>query len=177
MQGDAAKYTADQSKPIHIVIAEVMQNALKNEPQVAVAMNLAPQIQKDGILIPESIEIDAALIDRKRDMERIQGVEGADKDYCYPLGRVYCLYKETAAEKALPKVTLEISDNIPTKYYRLSLLTSITVFGEHRLNYCQCSLNLPHKVLDLREQENPISEIHFKYEMSGKPHFSYKINT
>jgi hypothetical protein len=60
---DATVYDHGQGPPIHILVIEAMQRALANEPQVALTMNLVPQMSPSGILIPERITLTAALAD------------------------------------------------------------------------------------------------------------------
>ena len=58
IQTDAVKYKQPELHPLHLVITETMFHALIREPQVAITANLAPQITKNGILIPEEIKLD-----------------------------------------------------------------------------------------------------------------------
>lgn len=57
MVADATTYTFDSDHTLHMVITETMFRALVNEPQVAITQNLAPQLDKDGILVPEEISL------------------------------------------------------------------------------------------------------------------------
>ena len=63
LQCDAAVYDHGRKSPIHILVIEAMQKALDKEPQVALAMNLVPQMSPSGIMIPERITVTAALAD------------------------------------------------------------------------------------------------------------------
>ncbi len=63
LECDATVYDHDQRSPIHILVIEAMQKTLAKEPQVALAMNLVPQMSPSGILIPERITLTAALAD------------------------------------------------------------------------------------------------------------------
>ncbi len=60
---DATVYDHGDEPPIHVLVIECMQKALDKEPQVAIAMNLVPQMCEGGILIPERILLTAALAD------------------------------------------------------------------------------------------------------------------
>jgi hypothetical protein len=180
VQCDAAEYKADKTKPIHIVLTETMQNALKREPQVAITLNLAPQLVEGGILIPQHITVDAALIDPRRDMERIMGVEGADEDYCLQLNQIFDLNKDTTTiEKSegnfFSEIGIKIPKDIERRYKRLSLLTNIQVFEEENLTYMQCSLNLPYKVMDIKWENNAVDKVVFQYVISENPGFVHKL--
>ena len=60
LQGDAITYKQPESKPLHLVITETMFHALIREPQAAITANLAPQIIRGGLLIPEEITLSMA---------------------------------------------------------------------------------------------------------------------
>jgi hypothetical protein len=63
VQCDATVYDHGHESPMHVLVIETMQKALAKEPQVAIAMNLVPQMSEKGILIPERITLTAALAD------------------------------------------------------------------------------------------------------------------
>lgn len=180
VQCDAAEYRADKTKPIHMVVTETMQNGLKKEPQVAITLNLATQMERDGILIPEKVVVEASLLDPKRVNDRMMGVEGADKDYYYPLSRIFELNKETSAmeknkEYCFPEVQVEISPSIEKRYRSLNLLTEIQVFEEEWLTYMNCSLNIPLRVIEVDWVNNPVKKVSFQYSISENPGFIHKI--
>ncbi len=179
VQCDATEYESDKDKPIHMVVTETMQRALKKEPQVAVTLNLVHQMEEDGILIPQNISIEAGLLDPKRDTERMMGIEGAERDYCYNLSKIFELNKEMALandKKAefFEEVEVEIPDYIEKRYKSLSLFTNIQVFEAEQLTYNQCSLNMREKVIDVDWNNNTMQKISFQYVISESPGFIYK---
>lgn len=56
---DATTYKKEAGEKIHLLISETMFRALTREPQVAIIANLAPQLEANGIMIPQEIRIDA----------------------------------------------------------------------------------------------------------------------
>lgn len=182
VQCDATEYKADKDKPIHMIVTETMQRALKKEPQVAITLNLVPQMEEGGILIPQNISIEAGLLDPKRDMEKMMGVEGAERDYCYNLKKIFELNKEMALAKDkkakfFEEVEVEIYDYIEKRYKDLNLFTNIQVFEEERLTYNQCSLNMREKVIDIDWNNDTMKKVSFQYVINETPRFIYKLLT
>ncbi|AKA68909.1 hypothetical protein [Clostridium scatologenes] len=180
VQCDAAEYKVDRDKPIHMIVTETMQNGLKKEPQVAITLNLLPQMEQGGILIPENVVIKAGLLDPKRDMDRMMGVEEADKDYYYPLHKIFELNKKTIEIKkddnnCFPKVETQMPEYAAKRYKRLSLFTDIQVFEEEKLTYMQCSLNMPLKVIDIDWINKPVKRVSFQYNMCENPGLICKV--
>ncbi|MDP4092234.1 MAG: hypothetical protein Q8920_02640 [Bacillota bacterium] len=165
-----------------MLISETMLNALYREPQAAITLNLVPQLLKDAILIPQNIIIEAGAMDPERNVERIMGVEGADKDYYIPLGRIFELNRETAVSYAktnnpyqFPEIEIEVPPDIGQKYKQLDLFTTIQVFENEILENWQCSLTLPKFIMELDKKKAPVKRIGFRYAADGDPHFEYSI--
>ncbi|MBS1634342.1 MAG: hypothetical protein JST26_00375 [Bacteroidetes bacterium] len=58
IETDATTYRKPENWPMNLLITETMFRALVREPQVSVTINLAGQLEPNGILIPESINMD-----------------------------------------------------------------------------------------------------------------------
>ena len=54
---DAITYEHPKNLGLHYVISETMDKGLTREPQVRVTQNLAQQLHKDGVFIPEAIQL------------------------------------------------------------------------------------------------------------------------
>jgi Predicted methyltransferase len=162
VQCDAARYRVKPGQEPHILITEIMQNALKKEPQVAVTLNLAPQLAEGGILIPEEVTVEAAFIKYGADA----GIEKL------PLGRIYRLDKNTTLENTRQGITVDIPDDLPSCFSRLALLTGIRVYGKQELALNQCSLTLPYRIADFDDQKAIPKRALFQYILSDRPHFS-----
>lgn len=186
IQCDATTYQTDKSKPIHIVLTETMQNALQKEPQVAITMNLVPQMLPDGILIPQNIKIDATLINPKKNVERLTNPDFGNQKYYHTIKTIFDLNNETSAlypiERILgissysfPEVIVKLPSDIDPEYKELCLFTNIQVFGDIELTNWQCSLNLPKKLMNINQQTISSDKISFQYVINDKPGFQYKF--
>ena len=58
IEADAATWRCLEDRRPHVVVSETMQNGLKNEPQVAITRNLAPQRLPGGFFLPEAVSLD-----------------------------------------------------------------------------------------------------------------------
>jgi hypothetical protein len=184
IQGDATTYQVDPKDPIQMVITETMQNALQKEPQVAITLNLAPQMAPGGILIPQNIRIDAALLSPPKNRERMTGT-GAVTDCYQVLKTIFELNKDTCIPDStpggpvqrrlsFPETMVEIPPDLAAEYPQLSLLTTIQVFEDEQLAPWECSLTLPKYLLRLEPGNNPVSKVCFQYRISETPGFEYR---
>lgn len=184
IQEDATRFRAKPGRPFQMIITETMQNALQKEPQVSITMNLVPQMEHDGILIPENIAIEAVLLSPKRNQDRMLGIIGAEP--CYRnLGTVFQLNKGIDAlcpvpgpagngSLSFPEVEISIPPDWVVAYPHLCLLTRIRVFGEAALNDWECSLTQPQILLQL-DPVKPVHRIGLWYGVNGKPGFKYRF--
>lgn len=134
---DAAAYVWPPERPLHVVLTETMQRALEKEPQVAVTLNLAPQLCDGGLLVPERIAVDLCLFDPAREFPMLDANgEPQHSRVRVPLGEVFALTAESACVLAARADYPAIFLDVPTDSQHLSamLRTRITVFGEHELD-------------------------------------------
>lgn len=181
---DATMYQVDPKYPIQMVISETMQNALQKEPQVAITLNLAPQLALDGILIPQNIRIDAALLNAKKDRERITGT-GAVTDCYQVLKTIFELNKNTQAcsgpsatdheSLTFPEVAVEVPPDLAVQYPQMALFTTIQVFEGEQLNPWDCSLTLPQMIMRLDSVQNLVSRLAFQYRINECPRFDWRL--
>lgn len=134
---DAAAYAWPHAQPLHVVLTETMQRALEKEPQVAVTLNLAPQLCEGGILVPERIAVDLCLFDPAREFPALDGNgEPAYSRVRVPLGEVFALTaasaRALAAAGAFPVVEIDVPPD--SRHQLATLRTRIAVFGEHVLD-------------------------------------------
>ena len=182
IQSDAASYV--HPRPLHMVITETMQKALSKEPQVAITVNLAPQLRPGGIFIPERVTIDAYLCDpREEYMVGSRGRNGASRDRIR-LGRVFELTAEKAievtttrscdAETNLPAGAMDLPSEIDERL-QLMLATTITVFDTIVISEYESGLTHPLWFHDF-SGANGGDRIEFKYSFESSPGFKWQVH-
>lgn len=186
IQCDATVYQTDKSDPIHIVLTETMLNALQKEPQVSITINLVPQMLPDGILIPQNIKIDAALMNPKKNIERMTTPDFGNQKYYHFIKTIFELNKTTPecysiesiaaiSSYTFPEVLVELPQDLDPDYNELSLLTHIQVYDDVELTNWQCSLTLPKKITYIDDKNTPSNKMSFQYVISDTPRFKYKF--
>lgn len=195
IQCDAASYRRGAGRPIHIVLAEAMQAALEEEPQVAVTMNLAPQLCPGGIFVPETIAVDVCLCDLTKEFTNIPA--GADGGGDHPagvdgggrrigLGRVLELDAESCRGRSaagrgdgrgvsarLRGFTLDVPPGAGGGL-SVMLLTAVTVFGPIVLGECESGVTCPRVLYDLGKVEEG-ARLEFAYHVGKRPGFEYRL--
>ena len=176
IQCDAASYKTDHV--IHIVVVEAMQAALEREPQVAITMNLAPQLCPGGIFVPERITINCYLCDLAKEFPG--NADTADSSsrigsgrVRINLGRVFELTggSERGETSLTPKL-VSVSEDLSREYY-LMLTTTITIFDSIALNDYESGLTCPRILFEAGKMHSGKS-IEFKYHLGDKPRFKYR---
>ncbi|MFZ1562185.1 MAG: hypothetical protein WAT37_19760 [Saprospiraceae bacterium] len=184
IQTDATSYQLEKSKKIHIVISETMQHSLEKEPQVEISMNLARQIEKDTIWIPQSIMIDAGLINKKKDQDRQMGLLPSHDTTYIVMGNILDLNKDSAS-----KMVLDVNKNIHFKvkpifkfskektisYPWMALFTTIHIYGNQYLRTGESGLCEPRILADLSIQHSLPDQIKFEYRTGSNPGFVYEL--
>ncbi len=178
---DATAHRFPEADRPHLIACEVLLRALKREPQVAATVNLAPQLQHGGLFVPERIDVEAAWFDSRRHFKASLNVaaksSGTGADSERGIDRIaYVFSLEAAKASALHSIEAGLFRAgsiriLPQNGHaaRLHLLTSICVFGEHRLVDFESSLNLPERVLHPPEIAARGGTLDFAYESRGDP--------
>ncbi len=162
---DASTFQDVSGKRFHLIISETMQKALEKEPQAAITQNLANQLVKNGIFIPQKITISACLANLQNEFG--QGTASQR----IPLGTILELSTESADIFA-PK-TIKIP-YVETDGMDLMLLTEIQVFEDISLREYESGITHPTVLHDLPKMHNG-ETIEFRYELAENPGFRYKI--
>lgn len=148
VQGDACQY--QHSELLDLIIVETMQKALEQEPQFMVTMNLANQLDANGIFVPEEINVSLGLADLEEESK------------VYPIIKLIQLSSVNAKllknkiqssiqteNDVLPLGRVTIPDLSQLANLQPQLLTQVSVFGEHVLGDYDASITLPSRCYDL----------------------------
>lgn len=183
VQADAAVYV--HPDPFQVAITEAMQKALTKEPQVAITLNLAPQLCPGGIFIPERIAVDACLYDPAKEFASLAAEDsesgsslrgfGAER-VRIKLGRILELTAEGLPDRfnarCLPTIVLDAPGAI-TDSVNLLLMTTITIFETIVLGEYESGLTHPVHLPDVTALTWG-SQIEFTYCLGSRPGFQYR---
>jgi predicted RNA methylase len=181
---DATKWKLPADEEIDIFICETIRSGLKSEPQVAICLNIMPQLSSASIMIPQQITLTAALINEpERMLEKSEPDSGVQSIQI--LETIYRLNKETIMTQValshqagkndyyFPETNIPLLADVVKKHPVLYVLTDIIIYKEEKLLMEESPLSTPMKLMDLR----PISpkEITVQYRIGNDPgihHFS-----
>ncbi|UZE96653.1 SAM-dependent methyltransferase [Alkalimarinus alittae] len=189
IQGDACVYQHDEH--LHIIIAEVMQKALEQEPQVAATANLAPQLCKNGIFIPQKIEVQLCLAHWEDEKEQYNCVGFvADEAFIkyglrYPLGTLLTLkastvgklmgaavFNENSSMLEANLATIQLPNINAIEQYDVLMLTRIQVFETCILGDYDAEITLPHKCYEFSSLRAGSSYM-ASYQFGRYPRFNF----
>jgi predicted RNA methylase len=138
IQCDASVWDVS-STGVDIVISETMNKALSSEPQVAIMLNLASQLHRETVFLPEEIKVSLGKWN--------QGDKGPQKVtelFNFDKALMYSIIQNSSDRNWIftdQQVELNLSGN-----ERLYFMTEIRVNEGNILNLNDCSLNLLEKV-------------------------------
>lgn len=180
VQADATTYRVDPSAPVHVLVAEMMQAGLQQEPQAAAMLNLVPQLAPGGIAVPECITVHAGLFHPKRNTERMTRSKGPSGEVYRLLTPIFELSKteierlgQHGAEN-FPEIEVAIPADRDPLFRQLALFTTIQAFESERLDIWESALTEPLVVLPL-DAGRPVRAVAFRYEMGVEPGFRWRM--
>ena len=183
LEADAITYTIPENFQIDLAISETMDYALKNEPQVAIVQNIAPQLPAHGILIPQEIRVDFmyTFFDYEPYLKNaVTEVQDYNNLQSYPHGvfvdRLFTINKELFA-KTNPIYKFEsdfykLPDNFKD-HPDLCIFTEIKIFDDVELKTAESYITNPYCVASRYSLDH--SEIQLVYDFSGIPQWSYNL--
>lgn len=190
VRADACLYK--HPDPLHLVIAEVMQKSLEQEPQFAVTANLAPQLCSGGVFIPQRIDVSLCLADLQqeemllRQATRQGGTGLAENPGRHIVNKVLSLSPECANEQLqqaqvraggskpeLEPVTVAMPPLPDDAQLDAALFTQICVFEGYELQPYDSQITLPLKCHEL----SPVVSgalYRVSYQLGSYPTFSFE---
>ena len=165
VQADATRWRCPASLRPHVMVSETMMAALQKEPQAAIVANLTPQMMPGGIMVPESIRVEAGLFRQSDPLD-------ADTRSWIELGPLLDLTQQSAIE-AYPVSELTLPNPMPEKY-QLVTRTRIRLFRDIRLDPYECSLTLDRPVRELRRPRGG-ERLVAQYALEPQPGFQWQI--
>jgi len=182
---NAITYKQPALKPLHLVVTETMFNALTREPQAAITANLAPQLIKGGILIPEEIELSVgySFFAKEPFLQNTANVfdlletslpkkynKQVKVDTLFSMNKGYALsYNQYKYESPFYELPTEF-----TNYPDVCIYTNIRIFKSIKLGLAESYITNPHCVSSLLNFTN---HTHFKliYQFNEIPNWSYEL--
>lgn len=155
----------DDARP-HAIVSETMQNGLKNEPQVAVTRNLAPQRLPGGFFLPEAVGLDFSLL-----TWQTEGLE-VPRSRSHRIATLFELTPDCADETEMAG-TFTLPGTLPANA-RPAVCTRIRVFGDIDLGENECSLTIPLRINDLPPLKGG-ETLQFAYASPPKPGVRFSL--
>jgi hypothetical protein len=170
-QVDATKWKLPVDLGIDIFLSETMQRALKCEQQVAICMNIVPQLSPKVLMIPENIILKSALIHYESPNPNLEIASPIVNSF----GTIFELNKETILQNTFayneakgnynfPPIILDIPKPTTEKVPTLNILTEIVVYGEDIITYNESGLTMRFQIQQ------------FHYVLPEKVMFYYQID-
>jgi len=154
---DASVYK--HATAVHIVVAEIMQQALSVEPQVEVFRNLGGQLRANGILVPERVTVDLVFGDPEpEDARSFIGIVAELS--------AATLAAQPDVRNRLDVRTVTLSD-VP-RSARAMYATTVHAFGRHVLREFDSGLTYPQVIWNLPNMQEG-EQLTFWYELGALP--------
>jgi predicted RNA methylase len=169
---DATQYNPAPGTTIHILLSETMQTSLRNEPQVAITLHLAPYLHPNGILIPQEVRVLAALLNRSKLHQALfEETKSEPSNYILIVKELIRLNRHTSS--IFPVVNVMLEPDQLQQFPQLYYLTEIIIFEEEKLGFRESQLTLPE--LLLKKFEPKTHHCTFQYQIGSKPGFIHRI--
>jgi len=188
---DACEFESEQS--FDVIIAETMQKALEQEPQVNVTKNLAKYLSPTGIFIPQTIELQLWLAHWELERQEIEKQSSPiqptpliqidiDQFDRIPITKKWALSINNLInwkcqqDKSSQNTLISFSDFQTPAFneqesFDILLSTEIQVYGSIWLREYDCELTLPYKFYEISPAVSN-GRYQLSYELGQYPHFN-----
>lgn len=185
---DATRHSHSQEDPFHMIISENLQKALFQEPQIAILLNLYPQMKTGGVMIPQNHILDAWLSDGAKIHEIVvtESLASLDDRYHQRMGTVFEFSEETIQDLVIQKNreeyqkinrirgnTIEM-EKLPHSNTILSIITSLHLYDDIFLGYNESGLTS----IEIMEQRLPMDsgkKFAFSYLLGYEPRITMDV--
>jgi predicted RNA methylase len=177
---DATTWQVESNNTIDIFLTETMQKALKEEQQVAICMNIVPQLDTDAVMIPEQIILKAALIHNAKHSEDIHQnipIINSFNDF-FIFNKTNILqnaqaYNLSRENYSFPIVKTSVPKTVDNIIPRFNILTEIVIYGRQVLRDNESGLTIP---LPLKQFHGNLPEkVQFCYQISKIPGIKIEV--
>lgn len=187
IRGDAIRYRHPADEPLHLVVTETMYYALAREPQAAITANLAPQLLKNGILIPEEISIDLVYTFYANEPvfnpdtdERPKDIDPGTASNRMHLGTLFSLNKHrNFSDLYHQSLPFESSFFKAPKDIGLSpdvcLFTTVIIYNNIKLGLAESTITNPYCVYSLLNMPDGEQEFNLAYHFTHIPEWSLLV--
>lgn len=175
LNADATSFQVE--KEYDILLSETMQRALSLEPQVAIFMNLIPQLKPETVVLPQKVLISAGMMNGSR-FEQDPRAREANFSEEYP---VMELSKEkmhafSGSDSSIGIVHTSFAGMRPDPlqaFDLLVLLTDIQIYEEYKLDMMDSGLTVP-LFLTQFSHASPV-QLRFDYEIGYEPKMHFDV--
>lgn len=180
VKDDATKYRIDLNDKPDIIISETMQNALENEQQVSIYLNLMNQVNYKSIFIPQKIELFLGLKKAGIPTEELQGKHFLKEKKVFEVSKEAMLPLHKSGRLAGEDVSFEMRKTIIEKEKlegcnQLLLITEIQVYKDEIIGLNQSGLTTPKTIENISESLKNSITIDTQYIISSQPKLEYEI--
>lgn len=172
IQCDASEYQL-QDTNYDIFLTETMQNSLRKEPQVPIAINIMQQLSNKTIMIPEIISVKATLHDLGKETGDLltsevyqplilEEIIRFDKDFIYTYGK----------NRHFPSYEVALPKHLKNNYKDICLVTKIATYDDCVIDYKESGLTMPEKIANL---ELRYHKMNLQYTLGENPGFEVTI--
>lgn len=136
---DAITYQCEVAP--NIILSETMKTGLHEEPQVAITLNLYPQMASNGVFIPENICLDLVYRDKKETEDPLGAANYEKVDRVFDL--VECINSQPDWKDQASTVLSEQLVELPQNRRELEIWTWVKIYGNIDLGPRESALTLP----------------------------------
>lgn len=174
--GNAATLKLPASARADILLSETMQYTLVKEMQVAITLNLLPQMKPDAWLVPEEIRVSLTPI-KMRSPEKTPFIGVKQEVLSWSADSIFQWqqrYREGTLD-TLPEESIHLCRADLAAYQSLYLLTDIQTFGAYHLGFRQSSLTGPYFLESLTDDFREGIKVDLQYQLLPVPDWRVSI--